>query len=183
MIAYHCGLLTDTLSRWRAGTSRPAAAGKGKRQGLRVPGKSRMLRKMKNRGNEAKEYLKTKDITFLNAANCAHFARKLIPFLPQKEQKTPYFVKTKLKRTGCMASPEQWQVVGYIKAAPPATSLVNGPWKCARRWCGRLARCRGGVSPPHQVAGRMPAPQQARCLRHSGQGAGGTLLDESALSP
>jgi len=87
MIAYHCGLLTDTLSIWRAGTRRPTATGKGKRQGLRVPGKSRMLRKMKNRGNEAKGYLKTKDITFLNAANWARFARKLAPFLLQKEQK------------------------------------------------------------------------------------------------
>jgi hypothetical protein len=32
--------------------------------------------KIKNSGNEAKEYLKTKDITFLNAANYAHFVRK-----------------------------------------------------------------------------------------------------------
>jgi hypothetical protein len=31
----------------------------------------------KNRGNEAKEYLKTKDITFLNGSNLARFARKL----------------------------------------------------------------------------------------------------------
>jgi hypothetical protein len=31
-------------------------------------------RKCKNSGNKAKEYLKTKDITFLNGANCAHFA-------------------------------------------------------------------------------------------------------------
>jgi len=31
---------------------------------------------MKNRGNEAKKWLKTKDITFLNAVNYAHFARK-----------------------------------------------------------------------------------------------------------
>jgi len=30
-----------------------------------------------NRGNEAKEYLKTKDITFLNGANLERFARKL----------------------------------------------------------------------------------------------------------
>jgi len=32
---------------------------------------------MKNSGNEAKEYLKTKDITFLMAANHAHFVCKL----------------------------------------------------------------------------------------------------------
>jgi hypothetical protein len=34
-----------------------------------------MLRKMKNSGNEAKKYLKTKAVTFLNAANYARFAR------------------------------------------------------------------------------------------------------------
>jgi hypothetical protein len=32
--------------------------------------------KMKNSGNEAKKYLKTKDITFSSDANCAHFTRK-----------------------------------------------------------------------------------------------------------
>jgi hypothetical protein len=41
---------------------------------LRETGRS--ARRYENRGNEAKEYLKTKDITFLNAANCARFARK-----------------------------------------------------------------------------------------------------------
>jgi hypothetical protein len=30
---------------------------------------------MKNRGNEAKKWLKTKDMTFFNGANYAHFAR------------------------------------------------------------------------------------------------------------
>jgi hypothetical protein len=34
-------------------------------------------RKYKNSGNEAKEYLKTKDITFLKAASDARFAHKL----------------------------------------------------------------------------------------------------------
>jgi len=37
----------------------------------------RKLQKMKNSGNEAKKYLKTKDITFLNAANYARFAHQL----------------------------------------------------------------------------------------------------------
>jgi hypothetical protein len=31
---------------------------------------------MKNSGNEAKEYLKTKDITFFDAADYARFAHK-----------------------------------------------------------------------------------------------------------
>jgi hypothetical protein len=37
-------------------------------------------RKYENSGNEAKEYLKTKDITFLNAAKCARFERKSAQF-------------------------------------------------------------------------------------------------------
>jgi hypothetical protein len=52
-------------------------------------GNSRTLRKMKNSGNEAKKYLKRKDISFLNAANCAQFAHQLTPIGPQKEQKQP----------------------------------------------------------------------------------------------
>jgi hypothetical protein len=55
---------------------------------------------VKNSGNEAKKYLKTKDITFLNAANSALFARKATHFGPQKEQKTPHFAKTKLNISG-----------------------------------------------------------------------------------
>ena len=35
------------------------------------------LQKMENSGNEAKEYLKTKDFTFFNAVNCARFAHQL----------------------------------------------------------------------------------------------------------
>jgi hypothetical protein len=40
----------------------------------------RELQKMKNSGNEPKKYLKTKHITFLNAANYARFARNLAQF-------------------------------------------------------------------------------------------------------
>jgi hypothetical protein len=40
-------------------------------------GECREIQKMKNSGNEAKNYLKTKHITFLNAANHARFARQL----------------------------------------------------------------------------------------------------------
>jgi len=42
-------------------------------------GESGELQKMKNSGNEAKEWLKTKDITFFDAANYACFACKLTP--------------------------------------------------------------------------------------------------------
>jgi hypothetical protein len=51
-----------------------------RRKGMRkVPamGECSKLQKMKNSGNEAKKYLKTKHITFLSAANCVRFACKL----------------------------------------------------------------------------------------------------------
>jgi len=43
---------------------------------VRVAETPRRGRKYKNRGNEAKKYLKTKDITFLNGANYERFACK-----------------------------------------------------------------------------------------------------------
>jgi len=52
------------------------------------------IQKMENSGNEAKKYLKTKDIAFLNVASFAHFARNFAPFGPQKEQETPHFWRT-----------------------------------------------------------------------------------------
>jgi len=72
MIAYYCGRFVDNSSQASAGLLRRqthagvfrSRVGKGK------------LQKMKNSGNEAKEYLKTKDITFLGAANYACFACK-----------------------------------------------------------------------------------------------------------
>jgi hypothetical protein len=36
----------------------------------------RQIQKMKNSGNEAKKYLKTKENRFFSDANCTHFARK-----------------------------------------------------------------------------------------------------------
>jgi hypothetical protein len=38
-------------------------------------GECRELQKMKNSGNEAKKYLKTKDNRIFEDANCARFAR------------------------------------------------------------------------------------------------------------
>ena len=58
-------------------------------------GECRELQKMKNSGNEAKKYLKTKDITFLNAANYARFACKLAQIGRLKGAKTAQFAKTK----------------------------------------------------------------------------------------
>ena len=54
-----------------------------------------IAREYKNSGNEAKEYLKTKDITFFDAANCARFARRLAAFGPRKEQKSPRLAELK----------------------------------------------------------------------------------------
>jgi hypothetical protein len=48
-----------------------------------------------NRGNKAKEYLKTKEITFFKAPNSASFARNLSAIEPQKEERTPDFAKTR----------------------------------------------------------------------------------------
>jgi hypothetical protein len=54
-------------------------ASPGARESGRVPamGERRDLQKMKNSGNEAKKYLKTKNITFLKGANFARFVCKL----------------------------------------------------------------------------------------------------------
>ncbi len=49
--------------------------GAGMRQGSKLPGWG-SAPKYKNSGNEAKKYLKTNDINFFVAANCAHFTRK-----------------------------------------------------------------------------------------------------------
>jgi len=55
---------------------RGAPRRKGKRK-VPAMGECRELQKMKNSGNEAKKYLKTKHITSLSTANCVRFARKL----------------------------------------------------------------------------------------------------------
>ncbi len=43
-----------------------------------VGGIPRTAREYENRGNKAKEYLKTKDITFFDAASSAPFARRFV---------------------------------------------------------------------------------------------------------
>jgi len=73
VIAYNRGPFVDTLS--QAG----ARARRGARESGRVPAmwECRELQQMKNSGNEAKKYLKTKHITFFSDANYARFARNL----------------------------------------------------------------------------------------------------------
>ena len=58
-------------------------------------GTQRTARNYENRGNKAKKYLKTKDITFFNAANSASLARNLSAIEPQKDRTTPDFAKTR----------------------------------------------------------------------------------------
>jgi len=62
----------------------------------RLPGGagSRVAQIMKNRGNDAKEWLKTKEITFLRAANLALIAAGSASIRPQKEQAHPFSRKT-----------------------------------------------------------------------------------------
>jgi len=81
--------IVDTLSRARA------AARRGSEQSGSVPaaGGSGELQKTENRGNEAKKWLKTKDITFLICANDAHFARNFAQNWQQKQQKPRSFRK------------------------------------------------------------------------------------------
>jgi len=55
----------------------------------------RTAREYENRGNEAKNCLKIKDITFLKVANFACFVRELTAISPQREPMTPHFANTK----------------------------------------------------------------------------------------
>jgi hypothetical protein len=63
------------------------ASGQGRTEWCGPRGEGKALQKVKNSGNEAKESLKTKDITFLKGANFARFARKITLISRQKEQK------------------------------------------------------------------------------------------------
>ena len=59
---------------------------KGERKGPATR-ECRELQEMKNSGNEAKKYLKTKHITFLGGANYARFVHELAQISACKEQK------------------------------------------------------------------------------------------------
>ena len=53
------------------------------------------LQEMQNSGNEAKKWLKTKDVTLFSDAQFAHFACKLAPNRAQKAPKNHILCKTK----------------------------------------------------------------------------------------
>jgi len=96
--------------------------------------------KYKNSGNEAKEYLKTKDITFLNGANCARFARGSTPIRPQKEPEPPHFAKT---MPGLAASPQG------------AATVTNSRLVFADRIPRHIAERRGGRGFSPATEGRL----------------------------
>jgi hypothetical protein len=52
-------------------------------------------RNYENRGNEAKKCLKTKEVTFFNAAIFAHYPHNLAAISAQMDQATPEFAKTR----------------------------------------------------------------------------------------
>ena len=56
-------------------------------------GMQRTAREYESRGNEPKKYLKTKEVTFSNAANHVHFACEFVAISLQKEQSTAHFAK------------------------------------------------------------------------------------------
>ena len=66
----------------------------GMRQGSASAGRV-LAQKYKNSGNEAKKWLKTKDVTFLNAANYSRCTYKFAQIRGCKEQKTARFAQTK----------------------------------------------------------------------------------------
>ena len=57
---------------------RGVGSSKGRRQTPGERGRGE-VKKMKNSGNEAKKWLKTKEVGYFDAANCARFERKLAP--------------------------------------------------------------------------------------------------------
>ena len=83
---------------WRATKSREPARHPPPRPGVaeafRRTAANTEITKTKNSGNEAKKYLKTKDITFLMCANYARFARKLAPNLALIAAKTAHLAQT-----------------------------------------------------------------------------------------
>jgi hypothetical protein len=77
----------------------------------------RTAREYKNSGNEAKEYLKTKDITFLKAVNDARFAHKLTAIWRKKEHKTPRCAKNEVRLSG-----------PKVSVAEGTNSRLGGRW-------------------------------------------------------
>jgi len=78
---------------------------------------------MKNSGNELNDVPKIKDLTFFNAENELHFARKMMPNYAPKRAKMLHFAKNELQ----LFSPQapQTAVAGGLHEARPQQKASN----------------------------------------------------------
>ena len=104
-------------------------------------GKERIAWKYKNRGNEAKKYLKTREVTFLNAADYACFERIFAQIGAQGEQKQAILRKT-----------NRGLRVGNSDRQSASARL---------RFFAALKTCRGRACPTRSIRGRQAVPLQA----------------------
>jgi len=77
---------------------------------------------MENSGNEAKKYLKTKKVSFSNAADYARFARKLAP----KRAQTDDSAQTKRSLGGGSLCPESDKLSATQE---PRQTCKGTPWR------------------------------------------------------
>lgn len=113
------------------------ASGQEKTEWSGRSGESKALQKMKNSWNEAKNSLKTKDITFLKGANFVRFACKLTLISRQKEQKTLRFAKTNRKSAaqGKAAIMTNSRLDKLRVASAPTSQVVEKPSRrCLSEW-------------------------------------------------
>jgi hypothetical protein len=98
------------------------------------------LQKMENSGNEAKKWLKTKEVTLSNDAHFAHFACKLAPNRAQKATNNHILCKTNRSfpeggEAGKVTSSRlQGSAAGLHKGAGPTwIGLKSLKWDIIRR--------------------------------------------------
>jgi len=104
----------------------------GMRQGSKFPG-TESARKYKNSGNEAKKYLKTKDITFLDSANRAHFTRKFAQIERGNQQNSHILRKTERKASNREARLESDKKSATWPAADLTARVPIAAGECAKR--------------------------------------------------
>ena len=97
-----------------------------------VGGITMHARKYKNSGNEAKKYLKTKDLTILDGANYVRFCAPIDTNWTLKEHETSQLAKTNcnegVERLGRKGT--HCRLEGAVREPPPPASRTVG-------WCGR----------------------------------------------
>ena len=104
----------------------------GMRQGSKFPG-TESARKYKNSGNEAKKYLKTKDITFLDSANRSHFTRKFAQIERGNQQNSHILRKTERKASNREARLESDKKSATWPAADLTARVPIAAGECAKR--------------------------------------------------